>query len=67
MPREFRFDGDEIGIRRDGEAVVLKPIEKQRWQDGYWSWVDEHHDDLEVGEVSPLGGALSDLASDDGE
>jgi virulence-associated protein VagC len=64
LPREFRFDGDEVGIRREGEAVVLEPI-KQRWPDGYWSWVNEHQDELELGDVEPLGGALSDLAGDD--
>lgn len=65
LPREFRFDGDEVGIRREGEAVVLEPIKKQGWPDGYWKWVNEHQDELELGEVEPLGGALSDLAGDE--
>lgn len=65
LPKEFRFDGDEVGIRREGETVVLEPIKKQRWPESYWSWVDEHQDGLELGEVEPLGGALADLMVDD--
>ena len=26
LPKEFRFDGDEVAIRRMGEAVVLMPL-----------------------------------------
>jgi len=26
LPRQFRFKGDEVRIRRDGEAVILEPL-----------------------------------------
>ncbi len=26
LPREFRFQGDEVRIRKQGEAVVLEPM-----------------------------------------
>jgi antitoxin VapB len=26
LPREFRFPGDEVRIRREGDAVVLEPM-----------------------------------------
>lgn len=26
LPRQFRFKGDEVRIRRDGEAVILEPM-----------------------------------------
>ena len=26
LPREFRFQGDQVRIRREGDAVVLEPI-----------------------------------------
>jgi antitoxin VapB len=26
LPREFRFDGDEVRIRKVGEGVLLEPI-----------------------------------------
>lgn len=36
LPKEFRFDGDEVYVRRDGESVVLTPkdtADKNPWQD----------------------------------
>jgi virulence-associated protein VagC len=65
LPREFRFEGDEVEIRREGEAVILEPVRKQQWPEGYWSWLDEQRDALELGEIEPLGGALLDVSLDD--
>jgi len=31
LPKAFRFEGEEVEIERDGEAVVLKPITKRAW------------------------------------
>ena len=36
LPREFRFAGDAVRIRREGEAVILEPIEKPGWPEGFW-------------------------------
>ena len=36
LPKAFRFSANEVGIRRDGDAVVLDPLEKRRWPPGYW-------------------------------
>ena len=30
LPPEFRFDGDAVQIRRDGDAVILEPIGRTR-------------------------------------
>ena len=27
LPKAFRFEGDEVTVRRDGKAVILEPIE----------------------------------------
>ena len=35
LPKDFRFDGDEVRIRRSGSAVILEPIGKD------WAWLDE--------------------------
>lgn len=35
LPKEFRFDTDEVSIRREGKAVVLEPVVKD------WSWLDD--------------------------
>lgn len=32
LPREFRFQGDEVFIRREGEEVILSP-RPQSWDD----------------------------------
>lgn len=34
LPKEFRFAGDEVRIRRQGRAVVLEPIADD------WAWLD---------------------------
>ena len=34
LPREFRFEGEEVRIRRLGRAVVLEPLQRD------WSWLD---------------------------
>lgn len=34
LPKEFRFEGEEVRIRRRGNAVVLEPITDD------WHWLD---------------------------
>lgn len=34
LPKEFRFEGDEVRIRRHGSAVILEPVSED------WSWLD---------------------------
>jgi len=34
LPKDFRFQGDEVRIRRHGNAVILEPV------DGDWAWLD---------------------------
>jgi antitoxin VapB len=43
LPAEFRFDGDEVDVRRDpvtGNVVISKPM--QSWDD-YFDWVRTLH------------------------
>ena len=35
LPKEFRFPGDEVRIRRQGKAVVLEAVSED------WDWLDE--------------------------
>ena len=65
LPRQFRFDGKEVAIRREGRAVVLEPIAKRSWPAGYWQRIDPHVKDLDVGRVVPIDGRLLDLAAND--
>ena len=29
LPKAFRFEGGEVSIRREGEAVILEPVRKR--------------------------------------
>lgn len=35
LPKDFRFDADEVRIRRHGNAVILEPIAQD------WAWLDK--------------------------
>jgi len=35
LPKEFRFEGKEVRIRRHGQGVLLEPIASD------WSWLDK--------------------------
>jgi Antidote-toxin recognition MazE, bacterial antitoxin len=37
LPKEFRMPGSAVSIRRDGEAVILEPLEKRTWPEGFWT------------------------------
>jgi antitoxin VapB len=36
LPKEFRIEGDEVLIRKEGEAVVLEPVKKPSWPKGFF-------------------------------
>ena len=38
LPKEFRFDGSEVFIRKEGNEIILsgKPVS---WEDFFWSSV----------------------------
>jgi virulence-associated protein VagC len=40
LPKEFRFSATEVAIRREGERVVLEPVEIERdaqgWPLAFW-------------------------------
>jgi antitoxin VapB len=45
LPKAFRFEGTEVTVRRDGEAVILEPIKQERpptreEMDAFWAKVD---------------------------
>ena len=41
LPKDFRFPGDEVRIRREGDAVVLEPLQRKAWPRGYWDRLRE--------------------------
>jgi antitoxin VapB len=36
LPDEFRFEGRQVTIRREGEAVILEPIKTASWPVGFF-------------------------------
>lgn len=36
LPKEFRFDADEVRITRRGDAVILEPVVEE----DEWAWLD---------------------------
>jgi virulence-associated protein VagC len=36
LPDEFRFEGDVVSIRREGEAVILEPVRSTAWPPGFF-------------------------------
>ncbi len=38
LPKEFRFEGAEVQIRRQGRGVILEPI--QPATEDEWAWLD---------------------------
>lgn len=34
LPKDFRFDTDEVRIRKHGSAVILEPLSEN------WNWLD---------------------------
>ena len=39
LPKEFRFEGTEVSIRREGDAVILEPIRMPVWPDGLFETI----------------------------
>lgn len=36
LPKEFRFDGSAVRVRKHGSSVILEPLEKPAWPAGYF-------------------------------
>jgi len=56
LPKDFRFPGDEVSIRREGDAVILEPIKRRAWPRGYWELLREMSPDFEVEPLRPALG-----------
>jgi antitoxin VapB len=40
IPREFRFDTDEVTVWREGGRLILEPTKKRGWPVGYFEALD---------------------------
>jgi len=61
LPREFRFEGGEVSVRREGDAVILEPLRPRAWPRGYWRRWGKATLDLDLIEHLPAGGSSVDL------
>ena len=46
LPKEFRFEGDEVLIRKQGDTVVLTPVRRD-WA-AIWAEIDRLRGDGEI-------------------
>ena len=37
LPKALRFEGDRVKISKNGQKVILEPIEKATWPNDFWS------------------------------
>jgi antitoxin VapB len=61
LPKEFRFEGTEVSVRRVGETVILEPLKPRAWPRGYWRRWGKATLDLDLIEPLPAGGGPIDL------
>ncbi len=67
LPREFRMPGSAVSIRRDGDAIILEPLEKRSWPDGFWTRLASLPplpDDIVVPEPLPASPHRDDVLRD---
>jgi antitoxin VapB len=55
LPKEFRFEGEEVAIRREGQRIVLEPLKSRSWPHGYWRSWGKVSSDFDVPEPLPSG------------
>ena len=36
LPKEFRFKGNEVKISKKGDMVILEPLGRSKWPEGFW-------------------------------
>ena len=41
LPKAFRFEGAEVSVRKEGEAVILEPlrVQQESWEE-FWASID---------------------------
>ena len=65
LPKGFRFDGDEVEIRKEGDAVILEPVKRPKLSRGYWKRIDKLRKGLAISEPPSLPARLLDLEVED--
>ncbi|MEE4262212.1 MAG: type II toxin-antitoxin system VapB family antitoxin [Desulfobacteraceae bacterium] len=58
LPKAFRFEGTEVRIRKQGQKVILEPVKKSTWPNGFW---DIFTSDPQFDPPKPLASKAFDL------
>ena len=58
IPKELRFEGREVSIRRLGDGVLLVPVKATTWPEGFFESI--HIDDVNL--IRPDQGELPPIA-----
>ena len=59
IPRKYRFETDEVRIWREGNRIILEPLEREEWPDGFWRMFETDKDE-EFPFPEPLPGVAVD-------
>ncbi|MBW2043229.1 MAG: AbrB/MazE/SpoVT family DNA-binding domain-containing protein [Deltaproteobacteria bacterium] len=51
LPKAFRVRGKEVKIRKEGEKIILEPLETADWPEGFW---DDFSSDPDFKTPEPL-------------
>jgi antitoxin VapB len=44
IPKAYRFKGKEVRISKEGDKVILEPLENSKWPKGFWDAFSEDPD-----------------------
>ena len=36
LPKAFRLKGNEVKISREGDKIILEPLKRTQWPEGFW-------------------------------
>jgi virulence-associated protein VagC len=60
LPKEFRFEGTEVSVRREGASLILEPLKPRAWPKGHWRRWGKATLGLELVEPLPASGRSVD-------
>ena len=58
LPKAFRFEGTEVSVRKEGDAVILEPVRSAETWEEFWAELDASNADepYPYPEPQPKGG-----------
>jgi antitoxin VapB len=50
LPKEFRVEGTEVRVRREGDSIILEPLSRSDWGEAFWEIFGAFGDDFDLGD-----------------